>query len=314
MSAPDLSEARLAELAKDAVRTIVAPAAPSPMLLICEHAGNLVPAPWRNLGLAADFLDTHFAWDAGAAALTEALAAKLRATAVLAAYSRLFLDINRFPGEWDCCRPDLAGIPVPANLDIHDRERAQREKIARAPFDQAVSIWLCGRPAVISIHTFTPIVAGKSRDPEIGVLWREECRIGPPVLKALREQGRYVIGNNEPYDWRTSDGYTLRRHGLDHGLACLYLEIRNDLLTTPQGIGRVADALVPALGAAVGALQPEQDAAERDPGQRDPGQRAGRNGKSEDDLPISKGSPSRRGPPDRRREDSRNPKIQRPDT
>lgn len=309
MSAPDLSETRLAELAQAAVRTIVA-ATPSPLLLICEHAGNAVPAPWRDLGLAAAFLDTHFAWDAGAGALTEALATRLGATAVLATYSRLFLDINRFPGEWDCCRPDLAGIPVPANLDIHDRERAQREKIARAPFDQAVSLRLRDRPAVVSIHTFTPIVAGKGRDPEIGVLWRQECRMGPPVLKALRDQGSFVIGNNEPYDWRTSDGYTLRRHGLDHGLPCLYLEVRNDLLASPAGIARVADALAPAL---LAALAPADEMTRPGPG-HEPGHAAAGNAKTDASLPNSKGSSPRRGPFDRRREDSRNPQIQRPDS
>lgn len=310
MSAPDLSEALIGDLAKDAVRTIGAPAVLSPVLLICEHAGKVVPPPWRNLGLAAEFLDTHFAWDAGAGMLTEALAAKLKAIAVLATYSRLFLDLNRFPGDWDCCRSDMAGIPIPANLELGDRERAQRERIARAPFDQAVALWLCSRPAVVSIHSFTPLVAGKKREPEIGVLWREECRMGPPVLKALREQGGFVIGNNEPYDWRTSDGYTLRRHGLERGLPCLYLEIRNDLLTTPQSIGRVADALVPALAAALGNLT-AADQADTD---HDPRQAAGRTGKTGTDLPNSKGSLSRRDPLDRRRQDSRNPKVQRPDS
>ncbi|MEZ5829620.1 MAG: N-formylglutamate amidohydrolase [Dongiaceae bacterium] len=254
MSAPDLSEALIGQLARQAVRTIVAPTPRSPVLLICEHAGKVVPAPWRDLGLSAAFLETHFACDTGAAALTEALARKLRATAVLACYSRLFLDINRFPGDWDCCRPDLAGIPVPGNLDIGDRERKQREEIARVPFDHAVEPLLRTRPAVISIHSFTPLVAGKRREPEIGVLWREECRMGPPVLNALREQRDLVIGNNEPFDWRASDGYSLRRHGLDRGLPCLYLEVRNDLMTTSAGIERIADALVPALGTAVFAL------------------------------------------------------------
>jgi predicted N-formylglutamate amidohydrolase len=269
-----------------------------------------VPPPWRNLGLPAEFLETHFAWDAGAGALTEALAVKLKAIAVLATYSRLFLDLNRFPGDWDCCRSDMAGIPIPANLELGDRERAQRERIARAPFDQAVALWLCSRPAVVSIHSFTPLVAGKRREPEIGVLWREECRMGPPVLKALREQGGFVIGNNEPYDWRTSDGYTLRRHGLERGLPCLYLEIRNDLLATPKSIGRVADALVPALAAALGDRQ-EPEQADTD---HDPRQAAGRTGKTSANLPNPKGSSPRRDPLDRRREDSRNPKVQRPDS
>jgi hypothetical protein len=134
--------------------------------------------------------------------------------------------------------------------------------------------------------------------------------MGPPVLKALREQGGFVIGNNEPYDWRTSDGYTLRRHGLERGLPCLYLEIRNDLLATPKSIGRVADALVPALAAALGNLT----AADRADTDHDPRQAAGRTVKTSANLPNPKGSSSRRDPLDRRREDSRNPKVQRPDS
>lgn len=302
MSAPDLPEARLAELAQAAVRSIAAPAAPAPLLLICEHAGNRVPAPWRNLGLPAEFLETHFAWDAGAGRLTEALAARMGVTAVLAAYSRLFLDINRFPGDWDCYRPDMAGIPIPANLDIHDNERTQREKIARAPFDQAVALWLPARPAIVSIHSFTPLVAGKKREPEIGVLWRDECLMGPPVLKSLREAGAFVIGNNEPYDWRTSEGYTLRRHGLDHALPCLYLEVRNDLLASASAIAKVVAALDPALRAALGAAL------------RDPGQATAAEARKSADLPNSKGGTARNGPSDRRREDSRNPKVERPDS
>jgi len=47
--------------------------AQSPYLLIAEHAGDLVPAPWRDLGLAAPYLATHFAVDIGVDALTRRL-------------------------------------------------------------------------------------------------------------------------------------------------------------------------------------------------------------------------------------------------
>jgi predicted N-formylglutamate amidohydrolase len=246
MSVPVLSEAEERLLAA-AVRTL--PGADAAPLLICEHAGNLVPAPWQNLGLPAALLDSHFAWDAGAGALTELLAARLDAPAVLATYSRLFLDLNRFPGDWDCLRPDLGGIPVPANLRVTAAERDLRERIARQPFDAAVAALLPGRPAVVSIHSFTPWRDGLARPTEIGVLWREEAGLGPAVLAALRRDGRFAIGDNEPYDWRLSDGYSLRRHGLDRGLPCLYLEIRSDLLAHAAGREVIADALVPALAA-----------------------------------------------------------------
>lgn len=250
MSAADLSDAAIAELAREAVQVV--PADRPQVLLLCEHAGNVVPAQWQDLGLAPAFLETHFAWDRGAGALTRALAAWLPAAAVLGTYSRLFFDLNRFLSDWDCIRPDLGGIPVPANLNIDDRERAVREHIARAPFDEAVETWLASRPTVISVHTFTPIFSGTWREPDIGVLWREECGIGPDILERLCRQTRYVIGDNQPYDWNASEAYTLRRHGLDRGLRCLYLEVKNSLLETQEGVDQVAALLAPALSEAVG--------------------------------------------------------------
>lgn len=247
MSAANLSEAQRLELAASAVRVLPTTSGRPPLLLICEHAGKEVPPAWRNLDLPPAFLDTHFGWDIGAGALTELLAERLAAPAVLANYSRLFLDINRSPGDWDCLRPDLGGIPVPGNRTATAEDRALREAIARVPFDSAVGHFLRERPAVVSVHSFTPVMTGKERPTEIGVLWRKECRMGSHVLKRLRSENRFVVDGNEPYDWHSSEGYTLRRHGLDRGLACLYLEIRNDLLVTPESLARVADALAPAL-------------------------------------------------------------------
>jgi predicted N-formylglutamate amidohydrolase len=112
-----------------------------------------------------------------------------------------------------------------------------------------VSELLGARPAVVSVHSFTPVMAGKERATEIGVLWRKECRMGEPALESLRRHGGFVIGSNDPYDWRGAHGHMLNRHGLVHGLACLYLEIRHDLLTSAEGRKKVADALVPALEA-----------------------------------------------------------------
>ncbi|TIU61159.1 MAG: hypothetical protein E5W15_32615, partial [Mesorhizobium sp.] len=55
-----LGDAAVAALAAAGVERLL-PAATSPYLLIAEHAGNVVPAPWRDLGLAEPYLGTHFA-------------------------------------------------------------------------------------------------------------------------------------------------------------------------------------------------------------------------------------------------------------
>lgn len=62
------------------------------IVLLCEHGGRTVPAPWSDLGLPSAFFATHHGGDIGAAELTHALARQLGATAVIANYSRLFLD------------------------------------------------------------------------------------------------------------------------------------------------------------------------------------------------------------------------------
>ncbi|WP_151719680.1 N-formylglutamate amidohydrolase [Gemmobacter serpentinus] len=208
----------------------------SPLMLLCEHAGAQVPAPWGSLGLDPAFLTTHYAWDPGVDGLTRDLSARLAAPAVLTRYSRIFTDYNRFADDWDHMRPDLGGIPVPANLAICPEERSLRRAIAVDPVDRAIRRVLNGRRAVVSVHSFTPVMAGDRRPVDIGVLWREDSPFIRAALAGLQARGTALglrIGDNAPYDWRKVEAYSLDAHGLRRGLPCFYLEINNALFGTP---------------------------------------------------------------------------------
>jgi predicted N-formylglutamate amidohydrolase len=223
-------------LAVDAVEVLRASEI-SPLLLLCEHAGAVIPEPWRNLGLPPAFLSTHYAYDPGVDGLTRALSEGLQAPAVLARYSRIFLDYNRFASDWDHMRPDLGGIPVPGNLDIMQEDRALRASIALQPLDRAIVPLLAGRKAVVSVHSFTPVMAGYHRPVDIGVLWREKDPFVRSVLEGLERRAPALglrIGDNAPYDWREVEAYSLRTHGLDRGLPCFYLEVNNALFLQPE--------------------------------------------------------------------------------
>ena len=74
---------------------IVNQAGRSPIVLICEHASNHMPAEYGGLGLGPVDLSRHIAWDVGAAEVTRHLARLLDAPAFLAGYSRLLIDLNR---------------------------------------------------------------------------------------------------------------------------------------------------------------------------------------------------------------------------
>lgn len=212
------------------------------IVLLCEHGGRTVPAPWADLGLPGAFFATHYGCDLGAAELTRAVARELGATAVLANYSRLFLDYNRKRNDPECRRIEIGGIPIPGNLDLDEEEIGLRELIARAPVERAVAASTEKRAAraVISIHSFSPYWNNAKRTCQLGVMWREDTRLAPRLIAELSKRGAYAVRDNEPYDFRTNDWFTLQRHGLQIGVPCAYIEVRNDLIDAsgPEALAR----------------------------------------------------------------------------
>ena len=53
------------------------------LILLCDHARNAVPTEIGDLGLSAEDMGRHIAWDVGARGVTLGLAARLGAGAVL---------------------------------------------------------------------------------------------------------------------------------------------------------------------------------------------------------------------------------------
>jgi hypothetical protein len=111
--------------------------APRPILVLCDHAANHVPASVNggDLGLPEAEMGRHIAYDIGARGVSVALAEMLDAPAVLTRFSRLVIDPNRGRG-----RPDAGD----AALRRHDRAgkpaggRA-RDRAAAEPLSPAVS-------------------------------------------------------------------------------------------------------------------------------------------------------------------------------
>ncbi len=69
------------------------------LVLLADHATNLVPAEYDSLGLPREAFARHIAYDIGVEPLTRRLAARLGVPAVLSRFSRLLIDPNR--GEDD---------------------------------------------------------------------------------------------------------------------------------------------------------------------------------------------------------------------
>ncbi len=220
----------------------------SPFLLLCDHASNALPPEFGTLGLPATEFERHIAWDPGAAPLVEALANRLKSAAILSCFSRLLIDPNRGTDDPTLVMRLSDGTIIPGNRSVTQADIAERIARFHDPYhraiDQAIEAALAGgiAPALISIHTFTPIWRGEPRPWHAGILWDRDDRLARIFLQGLREDPDLVVGDNEPYHgWLEND--CMHRHGTARGLAHVLIEVRNDLVATPDGVQAWCDRI-----------------------------------------------------------------------
>ena len=185
-----------------------------------------------------------------------ALAATFEAPAVLSRFSRLLIDPNRGADDPTLVMRISDGALIPGNAMIDDAEILRRTELYWRPYRDAVATQLDvmtaagAPPAIVSIHSFTPVWRGSLRPWQIGLLWDGDARLAQSLLSELEAQPDLTIGDNEPYDGALA-GDTLHEFGTMRGVAHILIEIRQDLIAMPAGAeawaSRVALALKPAL-------------------------------------------------------------------
>ncbi len=216
-------------------------------LLLCDHASNHVPAGYE-LGLPASEMRRHIAYDPGAEAVTLALAGRLHAPAVLSTFSRLLIDANRGGDDPTLVMRLSDGAIVPGNARVDAEERARRIRRFHAPYHAAISAAIDEAmragfpPALVSIHSFTPVWRGKQRRWHAGVLWDQDPRLALPLIDGLAADGALVVGDNEPYAGALAND-TMYRHATRRGLAHALIEIRQDLIADAAGAVAWAERL-----------------------------------------------------------------------
>jgi predicted N-formylglutamate amidohydrolase len=224
-----------------------------PVLLVCDHASNRIPAGLNGLGVSPADLDTHFALDIGAADVVRHLSRRLALPAVLTTYSRLVVDCNRALTDSTAFPVCLEHIMVPGNQALDHDERKRRADALFWPYHHEIGERLTGleamapAPALIAVHSFTPEFDGIKRPWHLGVLWDKDPRIPVPLIDALSLIDGVVVGDNEPYSGKHPHDFTLDHHAEAEGLAHVSVEIRQDLIDTPDGVAYWGDLLSEAL-------------------------------------------------------------------
>jgi predicted N-formylglutamate amidohydrolase len=244
--------------AMDAPFTLIppTPGVESPLLFLCDHASNAVPADYDSLGLPAPLFQTHIAYDIGAAQVTGTLAAAYGAAALLGGTSRLLIDLNRGADDPTLVMKLSDGSIIPGNRDAGAAEVARRLARFHAPYHAAIrnQIARIGTAAIlISMHSFTPAWKGVPRRWDVGVLYGRDGRLARPLMGHLKAAG-FTVGDNEPYAGAL-DGDTLDTHGTRTGHANVLIEIRQDFLASEAMATAFAERLRPILDAALAEME-----------------------------------------------------------
>ena len=224
-------------------------------LIICDHASNAVPPGYGTLGLPREALKRHIAYDIGAADVTRALAGILGAPALLSTYSRLLIDPNRGLDDPTLVMRYSDGAIVPGNAYVDAAEIALRSAHYWAPYRQEIAATVDAMiatgepPALISVHSFTPVMRSLARPWKIGLLWDRDGRLTKPLIEALIAEPDLradEVGDNEPYDGALA-GDTIDEVATARGLANVLLEVRQDLIADKRGAIAWAERLARAL-------------------------------------------------------------------
>jgi predicted N-formylglutamate amidohydrolase len=218
--------------------------ATSPFFLICDHAGNAVPAALDDLGLPQEERDRHIGIDIGALGVAQGLAERLNAPLVWQRYSRLVIDCNRLNSAATSISPVADGTPVPGNQDLDEAARTARAAEIMAPYHARIAARLDERKAaghptlLVAVHSFTPRLRARPADRpwHIDLCWARLDGFSRHVLRALREDGdSLVLGENQPYDVDLVNDYSIPVHGEGRKLPYAEIEIRQDLIAEADG-------------------------------------------------------------------------------
>jgi predicted N-formylglutamate amidohydrolase len=229
--------------------TVERSAGSSPFVLICDHASNRLPRALGNLGVSASDLQRHIAWDIGAAGLARSLAQRLDAFLITQAWSRLAIDCNRPPGSPGSIVTLSEHTAIAGNRDLSPHETRMRVREIFEPYHARIEAELDRRATatqptiLVSVHSFTPVFKGVARPWHVGLLYNRDARVANALLTLIRADGRWVVGDNQPYAVSDSTDYAIPVHGERRGLPHVGLEVRQDLIADAVGQAEWAERL-----------------------------------------------------------------------
>jgi predicted N-formylglutamate amidohydrolase len=180
------------------------------LLLTCEHAGNRIPSEYTALFAGSKkILSSHRGWDPGALELTRYVSHQFRTPFFHEMWSRLLVESNRSPTNPRIWSKFTSGLPADQRRDILEKywlphrcrvEKAVQDTVARG-----------GSVVHIALHSFTPVLDGKIRNADIGLLYDSSRKRERQWCRNWREK---IIELNPTFRVRLNYPYLGRADGL----------------------------------------------------------------------------------------------------
>ena len=216
----------------------------------CDHAANTVPRSvgGGDLGLPAEDMARHIAYDVGAWGVSQTLGELLDAPVMGANFSRLVIDPNRGEDDPTLLMKLYDGSIIPANRYADAVERERRLAEFYRPYDGVLGRMMAPEDTVLlSIHSFTRQLRGRPPRPwHIGILHAGVNPLASALLDLLRAEGDMIVGENEPYGGHLP-GDSIDIHAEAKGRNNTLIELRNDLIETEHQQYQWAERLAPIL-------------------------------------------------------------------
>ncbi|AHM58586.1 N-formylglutamate amidohydrolase [Flammeovirgaceae bacterium 311] len=181
-------------------------------VITCEHGGNDIPGAFAPMFYDAEAqraLDSHRGWDPGALELYHLLA-PMADFSHAATVSRLLVELNRSLHHPELFSKFTGGLSDKEKALVLEKYYTPYRKKVESAIKQFIEE---GHKVYhLSIHSFTPVLAGKVRNADIGLLYdparqleKDLCNYWKSIFQKLIPEVRLRF--NYPYKG-TDDGFT----------------------------------------------------------------------------------------------------------
>lgn len=222
-------------------------------VLTCEHADFRIPPELKKtVDLPKEVLRSHRGWDRGAYEAAKVMRDYLRKFHPVELFhfpfTRLLIDANR------TLENDKALSKAARKLAAEERSRLTSSYTG---YRRRVEKHVAAKPKrakviVLSVHSFTPVMKGRERATDIGLLFRKkigkELRFAEAVRAGLKKTTGRTVHFNRPYRGHTDCFLNdlCDRHLNDENVVGLFIEFNQKYLTTKAAIRKEASMLAEA--------------------------------------------------------------------